>query len=191
MFSAQTNNLQCIYPVEMMFQTNFVCTWKQRDEASLQNSILWGCILCGYAGGILCHISYDVTPFSYICQCHFHGANWKPEIQIYRMHSILMLRISPFYTKSEFPFWVTGKGLPRLSRRRKPVDNSVLKVDRAWVGFLLGMHRIDCSADDTQLKGRMFQSDFRGSKWRLFGFWRFTHSMILLIHKRLTPTVLQ
>ena len=131
MFSAQTNNLQCIYPVEMMFQTNFVCTWKQRDEASLRNSILWGCILCGYAGGILCHISYDVTPFSYICQCHFHGANWKPEIQIYRMHSILMLRISPFYTKSEFPFWVTGKVVPRLSRRRKPVDNSVLKVGRA------------------------------------------------------------
>ena len=41
MFSAQTNNLQCIYPVEMMFQTNFVCKWKQRDEGSLQNSILW------------------------------------------------------------------------------------------------------------------------------------------------------
>ena len=43
------------------------------------------------------------------------------------------------------------KVLPRLSRR-KPVDNSISKVGRAGDGSLLGMYRIDCSADNDQLK---------------------------------------
>ena len=149
--------------------SNKFCLYMEAERRSLTSEfnfvglhIMWICWWHIMPHLVWCHslLIYMPMPFSW-CQLKTWNTNMPDVGRI--MHSILMLRISPFYTKSEFPFWVTGKVVPRLSRRRKPVDNSVLKVDRAWVGFLLGMHRIDCSADDTQLKGRMFQSDFRGS----------------------------
>ena len=127
-FSPNKQEIKCIYnwndvfspnkqptmyfPVEMMFQTNFVCVWKQRDEASLQNSILLGCILCGYRWRIMPHLAwchslliYTPMPFS-CCQLKTWNTNMPDVGRI--MHSILILRISPFYTKSEFPFQVNS-----------------------------------------------------------------------------------
>ena len=55
-FSAQTNKIQCIFPVEMMCQTNFVCIYGSREtkpHCRIQ--------FCGVASNVKMQVAYYAT----------------------------------------------------------------------------------------------------------------------------------
>ena len=68
MFSAQTNQLQCIFPVEMMCQTNFVCIYRSRETKPHYRIQFWG-----VAYNVKMQVAYYATSRMMSLPSHIHA----------------------------------------------------------------------------------------------------------------------
>ena len=145
-FSAQTNKIQCIFPVEMMCQTNFVCIYGSREtkpHCRIQ--------FCGVASNVKMQVAYYATSRMMSLPSDIHAnaifmvptKNLKYKYAGCRQNNafnpdfenITFLHQVRIPILSNLPSLLLAmifsrKVLPRLSRR-KPVDNSISKVGRA------------------------------------------------------------